>query len=113
MSLQPGKLVRVYVNEHDRYEGRPLYEALVERCRQLGVAGATVFRAMEGFGETAELHRSHIFGGDQPIVITIVERPEKAQQILPLLESMLPSGLVAVTDVEVAYILDRKIIERE
>jgi PII-like signaling protein len=104
MNGQPGKLLRVYVNEHHQYGGKPLYEAIVDRCRQLNVAGVTVFRALEGFGETAELHHQHLFRSDQPIVITIVERPEKAQQILPVLESMMNSGLIAVTDVEVTFV---------
>lgn len=108
MSLQPGKLLRIYVNEQDQYEGKPLYEAIVHRCRELEVAGVTVFRGLEGFGSTAELHRSHLFGSDEPIVITIVERPEKAQQVLPELQRMMSSGLVAVTDVDVTVVLNGK-----
>ncbi len=104
MNGQPGKLLRVYVNEDDRYDGKPLYEAIVDRCRELKVAGATVFRAFEGFGETAELHHRHLFRNDQPIVITIVERPEKADEILPVIEGMMNGGIVAVTDVEVTVV---------
>src|ERR1700756_3273694 len=106
MHSQPGKLLRVYVNEHDEYGGKPLYEAIIDRCRELHVAGATVFRAIEGFGETAEVHRQHLLRSDQPLVITIVERPEKAQQLLPVLESMMNSGVIAVTDVEVTPVLN-------
>jgi PII-like signaling protein len=104
MSSQPGKLLRIYVNEEDRCGGKRLYEAIVDRCRELNVAGATVFRALEGFGETAELHHPHLFRGDQPIVITIVERPEKVQQILPVFEAMMSGGVIAVTDVEVTVV---------
>lgn len=104
MNGQPGRLLRIYVNEHDQYSGKPLYEAIVDRCRELKVAGVTVFRALEGFGEAAELHHSHLFRSDQPIVITIVEGPERAQQIIPELESMMNSGLIAVTDVEVMLV---------
>jgi PII-like signaling protein len=104
MTAEPGKLLRMFVNEHDQYRGKPLFEAIVDRCRELKVAGVTVFRALEGFGETAELHHPHLFRSDLPIVITIVERPGKALQILPELESMMTSGLVAVTDVEVVGI---------
>ena len=104
MSPQPGKLLRVFVNEHDRRGGKPLYEAIVDRCREMHVAGATVFRALEGYGETAELHRAQTFGGDQPAVITIVERPEKVRELLPVLQDMLGSGLIAVTDVEVTAV---------
>ncbi len=63
-----------------------------------------MFRALEGFGESAELHRSHLLGNDQPIVITIVESPEKARDALPILQSMMSSGVIAVTDVEVTVI---------
>jgi PII-like signaling protein len=104
MNTQPGKLLRVYVNEHDHYSGKPLHEAIVERCRKMKVAGATVFRALEGFGETTEIHHSHLFRSDLPIVIAIVERPEKAREILPLLEEMMGDGVIAVTDVEVTAV---------
>jgi uncharacterized protein len=104
MNSQPGKLVRIYISEHDRCGDKPLYEAIVDRCRELKVAGATVFRAFEGFGATSEMHRHHLLGGNHPIVITIVERPEKVEQILPILESMLTSGIVAVTNVEVTAV---------
>jgi uncharacterized protein len=104
MNGQPAKLLRIYVNEHHQYGGKPLYEAIVHRCRELNVAGATVFRALEGFGETAELHHRHLFQSDQPIVITIVESPEKAQQILPELEGMMNSGMIAITDVNVTIV---------
>jgi PII-like signaling protein len=108
VTREPGKLLRFYITEHDQYSGKPLYQAMIDRCRELNVAGVTVFRGLEGFGETAELHRPHLLQSDLPIVITIVERPDKAQQILPVLESMLSSGVVAVSDVEVTVILDRK-----
>lgn len=109
MKGQPGKLLRIYINEHDRHSGRPLYEAIVDRCRELKLAGVTVFRALEGYGEKAELHHPHLFHNGQPIVITIVERPEKAQQILPVLQNMMTSGLIAVTDVEVMMVSNGKL----
>jgi len=104
MNAQPAKLLRVYVNQRDQYDGKPLYEAIVDRCKVLNLAGVTVFRALEGYGETAELHHQHMFRSDQPIVITIVERPERIQQALPVLESMMTSGLIAITDVEVTAV---------
>lgn len=104
MNSQPGKLLRIYVNERDQYEGKPLYQALVARCQELNLAGATVFRGLEGFGESAELHRAHLFGSDRPIVITVVETPEKAREALPVLQAMMPSGVIAVTDVEVTVV---------
>ncbi len=104
MSSQPGKLLRLYVNEHDEYQGKPLYQALVARCQELNLAGVTVFRGLEGFGESSEVHRPHLFGGDQPIVITVVEGLEKAREALPALQAMMGSGVIAVTDVEVTVV---------
>src|SRR5581483_9649162 len=105
MNGQPGKLLRIYLSEHDRYGDKPLYEAIVDRCRELKLAGVTVFRAFEGFGETAELHRHHLFGRDQPIVITIVESPEQAERILPILHNIMSGGMIAVSDVEMIMVL--------
>ncbi len=104
MGSQPGKLLRLYVNERDEYHGKPLYQAIVTRCQELNLAGVTVFRGLEGFGESSELHRTHLFGSDQPIVITIVEGPEKAREALPVLQTMMGSGVIAVTDVEVTVV---------
>lgn len=104
MNKQPGKLLRIYVSEHDRYNGKPLYEAIVNRCKELKIAGATVFKGLEGFGHTSELHRSHLLTHDQPIIITVVETPEKATQALPILQGMMQTGLIAVTDVEMTVV---------
>ena len=76
------------------------------RCQELNLAGATVFRGLEGFGESAEVHRSHLLGSDQPIIITIVENPDKAREALPVLQAMMKSGVIAVTDVEMTAILN-------
>ncbi|HTU46876.1 MAG TPA: DUF190 domain-containing protein [Bryobacteraceae bacterium] len=104
MKSQPGKLLRLYVSEHDRYDGKPLYEAIVARCQELKIAGVTVFKGLEGFGHMAEMHRPHLFTHDQPIVITVVESPEKAAEALPILRGMMESGVIAVTDVEMTFI---------
>jgi PII-like signaling protein len=101
---QPAKLLRLYINEQDQYGGKPLYEAIVERCRELRIAGVTVFRALEGFGETAELRHSHLFQSDQPIVITLVEHPDKVERTVPILQEMMSSGLIAVTNADVTYV---------
>ncbi|HXR77542.1 MAG TPA: DUF190 domain-containing protein [Bryobacteraceae bacterium] len=97
--LIPGKLLRVHLSENDRYEDRRLYDAIVDRCRELGVAGATVFRALEGYGGSSEILRAHMLGKDLPIVVTIVETPENAARLLPELRKMLPNGMIAVSDI--------------
>jgi PII-like signaling protein len=104
MNSQPGKLLRFYVSERDQYQGKPLYEAIVARCQELKLAGVTVFRGLEGFGHTSELNHHHLFGHDQPVVITVVETPEKATEALPALQEMMGSGVIAVTDVEVMLV---------
>ena len=98
---QTGKMLRVYVSEGDQYNGKPLYEAIVQKCRELTIAGATVFKGLEGYGETAEIHRPHLLGHDQPILITIVDSESQMSKLIPILDEMLDTGLMAISDVEV------------
>ena len=72
-TVKKAKLLRLHFGESDQYKGKPLYEAIVNRCQELKIAGATVLRGLEGFGETAEIHRHHLIRKDQPIVVTIVD----------------------------------------
>jgi uncharacterized protein len=98
-TYQPAKLLRVHVTESDRHQGKPLHEAIVEKCRALNIAGATVFRGLEGYGEAAEIHRSHLLGHDLPIVVQIVDAPDNIERLLPVIEGMLDKGLIAISDV--------------
>lgn len=98
---QSGKLLRVHVSEHDHYDGKPLYEAIVQKCREMKIAGATVFKALEGYGETAEIHRSHLIKHDQPILITIVDSEPQLRKLIPVLDEMVDTGLMAMSDVEI------------
>ena len=97
----PGRLLRLHLSEQDRYEGTSLYEAVVEKCRELKIAGVTVFRGLEGYGDSAEIHRAHLLSQDRPIVVTIVDSPENIDGLLPALEEMIDTGLIAISDVEV------------
>jgi hypothetical protein len=103
-SYQPAKLLRLHFTERDRHGGRPLYEAIIEKCRELKIAGATVFRGLEGYGDTAEIHRSHILTHDLPIVVQIVDSAENIERLLPVVEEMLDKGLIAISDVIAARI---------
>ena len=94
------KLLRLHFGESDRYQGKPLYEAIVNRCKELQIAGATVFRGLEGYGESAEIHRSHLVRKDQPIVVTIVDTPENLARLLPEVEAMMDTGIIATSDVD-------------
>jgi PII-like signaling protein len=99
-TVKKAKLLRLHFCESDQYRGKPLYEAIVERCRELKIAGATVFRGLEGYGETAEIHRHHITRRDQPIVVTIVDTPESLVRLIPEVEEMMDTGLIATSDVQ-------------
>ena len=100
MTIQAGKILRVHILESDRHQGQPLYEAIVAKCRELRIAGATVFRGLEGFGETAELHRAHLVRRDQPVVIVLVDTAENLERALPAIEEMIGTGVLALSDVE-------------
>jgi uncharacterized protein len=98
---QPAKLLRVHFTEEDRYQGQPLYDAIIQKCMELEIAGATVFRGLEGFGDSAEIHHSHVFAHDLPIVIQIVDSEENIRRLLPAVEEMMDKGLIAVSEVRV------------
>ena len=105
--MQPAQLaeiLRIHISEADRLEGRPLYEAIVARCRELKIAGATVFRGVEGYGETAEMHKPHLVHSNAPIVITIVDSAENIQRLLPVLAEMIDTGLMATSPVQMVRV---------
>lgn len=101
---QLAKLLRIHIKESDRYQGKPLYTAIVDKCRELKIAGATVFRGLEGYGETAEVHRSHLMRNDQPILITIVDSEENLARLTPMVEEMMTTGLIAISDVRIVRV---------
>jgi uncharacterized protein len=99
-TTKKAKLLRLHFGESERYQGKPLYEAIVHRCKELKIAGATVFRGHEGYGETAEIHRHHLIKKDQPIVVTIVDTPENLERLIPEVEAMMDTGMIATSNVE-------------
>jgi PII-like signaling protein len=100
----PARLLRIHISEGDRFQGKPLYEAIVATCRELKIAGATVFRGLEGYGESAEMHRPHLTRHDQPILISIVDTAENLSRLVPVVEQMMDTGLMAVSDVRVVRV---------
>ncbi len=104
LNYQPAKLLRLHFTERDRYQDKPLYDAIVQKCHELKIAGATVFRGVEGYGDTAEIHRSHILKHDLPIVVQIVDTEENIQRLLPIVEDMMDRGLIAMSDVSMVRI---------
>ena len=91
-------LMRIHVGERDRYKGRPLYQEIVELLRRRHYAGATVFRAVMGFGASARLRtdRFEVLSLDLPIVIECVETEERIQAILPELDRMIGGGMITL-----------------
>jgi len=100
-----GQLLRVFIGESDRHQGKPLYEAIVLAAREHGLAGATVFRGMEGFGAHSRIHTTRILrlSEDLPIVVEIVDTEEKIQAFLPVLDGMVHEGLATVEKATVIF----------
>lgn len=96
-------LLRVFLGESDRKDHQALYEAIVLKAREMGLAGATVLRGPMGFGKSSHLHTAKILrlSEDLPIVIEIVDSEEKVQKFLPVLDQMMGSGLVTMETVKV------------
>ena len=97
------KMLRIHFGEDDQWQGKPLYEAIVERCRKLDIAGATVFRGIEGYGASTVIRRSHLlhFSSDAPIMVQVIDTAENIQRLIPVLDEMVQEGLIAMSDVEV------------
>jgi len=98
-------LLRIFVGESDRWEHRPLYEAIVLKAREMHLAGATVLRGPMGFGKSSRLHTAKILrlSMDLPVVIEIVDGEEKIRDFLPVLEPMMQGGLVTLEKVKVIH----------
>ncbi|MEZ5785786.1 MAG: DUF190 domain-containing protein [Xanthobacteraceae bacterium] len=96
-------LLRIFFGEDDKFEHRPLYEAIVLKAREMQLAGATVLRGPMGFGHSSHLHTTKILrlSQDLPLVIEIVDSKEKIDAFLPVLDKMMPSGLVTLEKVQV------------
>ena len=98
-----GKLLRIFIGEQDKWQGRPLYEAIVQSARQQGLAGATCLKGFLGFGAKSHLHTAKLLrlSEDLPIVVEIVDSEEKIRAFLPQLETMIQDGLVTLEKAEV------------
>jgi len=97
---QTAKILRIHISESERYQGQPLYEAIVAKCRELKIAGATVFQGLEGYGETGEMHKGHLVGSDRPIMIAIVDTAENIERLVPIAAEMVYTGLMALSEVQ-------------
>jgi uncharacterized protein len=98
-------LLRIFIGESDRHDGKPLHEAIVLKARELHLAGATVLRGAMGFGKSSRLHTNKILrlSVDLPLVIEIVDSEEKINAFLPVLEPMMGGGMVTLEPVRVIH----------
>ena len=100
-----GYLLRVFIGESDKHEGKPLYEWLVLKAREAGLAGATVLRGIEGFGAHSRLHTAKILrlSEDLPIVVEIVDSLEKIEGFMPVVDHAIREGLATLERVQVRF----------
>jgi hypothetical protein len=97
------RMLRIHFTEADKWHDKPLYKAIMEKCMELSIAGATVYRGLEGFGASARIHhaRNLSISKDAPIMVTIIDTEEQIQKLIPYLDQMIQGGLIASSIVEV------------
>lgn len=105
MLPREGRLLRVYIGESDRFEGMPLYQWIVLKAREFKLAGATVLRGLEGFGAHSRMHTAKVLrlSQDLPIVVEIVDSPERIGEFIPIIDEVIGEGLVTQERVEVQF----------
>jgi uncharacterized protein len=96
------KMLRIHFGEDNKWHDKPLYEAIVMKCRELDIAGATVFRGIEGYGASTLIHKQHFLrSSDRPIMVSVIDTEEKIKSLVPVLDEMVDEGLIAMSEVEV------------
>jgi len=102
---EKGHLLRIFIGESDKHEGMPLYEWIVRKARQEGLAGSTVLRGLEGFGAHSRIHTAKILrlSEDLPIIVEIVDTREKIEAFLPKIDNAITEGLATLEKVEVHF----------
>lgn len=95
------RMLRIHFGEGDKWQGKPLYEAIVAKCQELGMAGAIVYRGIEGYGSSARIRHARALSRDAPIMLSIIDSEEKIGCLIPHLDAMVEEGLIAMSRVEV------------
>jgi PII-like signaling protein len=95
--------MRIFFGESDRWQGKPLYEALLQLLRERGIAGATVLRAVAGYGPSSTIHTANLlrFSSDLPMVLEVVDATDKIEAVVPELDQRMGGGLITLEKVEV------------
>jgi uncharacterized protein len=98
-----GKLLRIFIDEKDQWQGMPLYKAILDEVKKEGLAGATIIRGLDGFGASSRQHTANMYGSsfENPIVIEIVDSIEYIDKILPILDKMVTQGLISILDTNI------------
>lgn len=105
------KRLRIYIGESDRWKGRPMFQAIVGKAKELGLAGATVFRGLMGYGAHSRIHTASIvdLSSDLPILVEIVDSEEYINLLRPYLDDMLEGGMMTIEDIEVIKYGDKQL----
>jgi PII-like signaling protein len=100
---EDGQLLRIFVGESDQWHGKPLYEALILKAREMGLAGATMMRGLMGYGAKSRIHTAKLLrlSEDLPVVVEIVDSEEKINAFLPVVDAMVQEGLVTLEPIKV------------
>jgi PII-like signaling protein len=106
------KMMQLFLGEADRFDGEPLYEAIVKRLRMLDIAGATVYRGILGYGAKGHTHREHFLhiSKDLPVMIEVVDAPEKIEKAAQAIEAMMEEGLILLSDADFVRLVRPKTI---
>ncbi|MGL1862598.1 MAG: DUF190 domain-containing protein [Pseudodesulfovibrio sp.] len=101
--LEKAERIRIYIGEDDKHKSRPMADVIVEEARKIGLAGATVFRGLSGFGANSRIHTTKILrlSEDLPVVVEIVDHPDKVEPLLEMLDEMMTEGMVTREPVNV------------
>jgi uncharacterized protein len=97
------KMVRIHLSESDKWLDKPVHEAILAKCLELGIAAVTVYRGLEGFGTSAKVHRARnlFFSKDAPIMVSVIDTELQVDSLIPHLDAMVVEGIVAISDVHV------------
>ncbi|HWO02459.1 MAG TPA: DUF190 domain-containing protein [Blastocatellia bacterium] len=100
---EEAQLLRIFIGESDKWKGLPLYEAIILKAREMGIAGATMLRGLMGYGANSRIHTAKILrlSEDLPIVVELVDGREKMSVLLPVIQEMVGDGLITLEDVRV------------
>jgi PII-like signaling protein len=109
----PAKLLRVFIGEADKWHGAPLYDAIVQKLRMMDVAGATVIRGILGYGAKGHAHKKSFFhvSADMPIIVSVIDTPEKIAAAAEAIEGMVEDSLIVVSDAGIVRLVRAQSVE--